>query len=250
MMRVWGCRCPHSSLGVLGISSEPLLSPSLRDSLAPGVPPAPPPSIGLARPAPPAGRPGTRVPVQCIPPGRLPSVRPPLPAASVQPRLTWTPASRLLRLPPPPQPSPPLQQPQPRRERGKEGGGGSPLRSACPLLSGPLPYALLPHAAAPAPSRPAQGSHACQARVTQATRGGTTRASSLLLSTRTSWGYPLPKPRAPPANGHRGPGRGRVLDETERGLREAGPGRQAGPGGVTPTSGKKGREMRKNLGRL
>lgn len=203
-----GRRCSRSSQRVLGISSEPLLSPSPRDPLVPGVPPAPP-SIGLARPAPPAKRPCARIPVQCSPPRPLQSVHSYPQPQSI--RLTSTPASRLL-------PLPPLQQPQPGRERvserAREGGGGSPLRSAHPLLSGrsalpllsrPLPCAqLCCRTRCPRPSRPAQGSHACQARVTQATGWGTTRASSLLLPTRTSWGYPLPKSRAPPANGHRG----------------------------------------------
>lgn len=96
-----GRRRPRPSLGDLGFSSEPLISPSLRDSLAPGGP-APPPPTGVARPAPPASPPGARIPVQ--PSRRPPSVRALLPAASVQPRLTSTPASRLLPLllPPPP----------------------------------------------------------------------------------------------------------------------------------------------------
>lgn len=145
---------------------------------------------------------------------RLPSVRLLLPAASVHPRLTSTPASRLhpLLLPLPP----PLQQPQPWRERvsarGREGGGGSPLRSACPLLSlfsGPLPYALQPRTLPPPlarlqplPASPREPRVPGPALPRQPA-GGTTRASSLPLPTRISWGCPLPKLWAPPTNGHR-----------------------------------------------
>lgn len=146
---------------------------------------------------------------------RLPSVRLLLPAASVHPRLTSTPASRLhpLLLPLPP----PLQQPQPWRERvsarGREGGRRRVSPPLClspplPLLRSPPLRSAAAHTAPaprtpPAPPGQPKGASRARPRVTQATCGGTTRASSLPLPTRISWGCPLPKLWAPPTNGHR-----------------------------------------------
>lgn len=164
-----GRSAPAPPWGTWACPSEALLSPSRRDSLAPWGP-APPPPIGVARPAPPASPPGARIPVQ--PSRRPPSVRALLPAASVHPRLTSTPASRLLPL---------LLLPPPRCSSRSLGGSVSaseggrrrvspPLCSSpplAPLRSPPLRSAAATHRPRPSlasrPSRPAQGSHACQA---------------------------------------------------------------------------------------
>lgn len=99
-------------------------------------------------------------------------------------------------------------------QRAREGGRrrvSPPLR-----LSPPLPLLRSPplrsaaahtapaHRTPPAPPGQPKGATRARPRVTQATGGGTTRASSLPLPTRISWGCPLPKPWAPPTNGHRG----------------------------------------------
>ena len=164
-----GRRRPRPSLGDLGISAEPLPSPSPRDSLAPRGP-APSPPIGVARPAPPVSPLGARIPVQ---PSRRPrSVRPLLPAASVSPfpshldaGLQTAPAAAAAAAATAAVAAAAAREGA--SQLARKGGGGSPLPSAHPLLSGPLPYASLAHRPRPLhssrPSRPAGGSHACQA---------------------------------------------------------------------------------------
>lgn len=189
------------------------------------MPPAPPPSIGLARPTPAASRPGARIPVQCSPAWRLQSVRPLLPIASVHSRLTSVLAARLLpllQLPPPPPPPPPLlplQQPQPGRDQVSEGGRlqvSPPLCSARPLLSGPLPYALLPpHGRCPRPSRSAQGSRACQAVLPRQLAGGPLAPPPCSFPRAPLGGIPSPSPGPLPPTVTGGHGRGKGLGETE-----------------------------------
>lgn len=191
---------------------------------------------------------------------RPPSVRALLPAASVHPRLTSTPASRLLPLLPPPPPRCSSRSPG-GSESASEGGRrrvSPPLCSSpplAPLRSPPRRSAAAAHRPRPSPasrpSRPAPGSHACQAPRYPGNRPG-------------NHSHPLPTPSharllgAPPSQAL-GPSRQRspgVLTEAggwgkPRGVcEETGPVRQAGSGGGTPTSRKRGREMRQNLGRL
>lgn len=149
-----GGRCPRSSLRVLGISSEPLLSPSPRIPVSPGCPGASllwlgPPSITSQE---------AMRPYSCaVQPSPASAVCPPLPAASVHPShlnagLQTAPAAAAA-----------VAAAAAAREgasqRAREGGGGSSLRSAHPLLSGrsalpllpspPLRSARLPHALPP-----------------------------------------------------------------------------------------------------
>lgn len=164
---------------------------------------APPPRIGVARPAPAPGPPGARIPVQ--PSRRPPSVRaqscPQPRSIPVSPRRRPPDCSRGCRHRRPAAAAAAREGASPRAE----GGGGAPLPSARPL-----PYAPLPPRTAPAPRSPPappgqpEGATRARPRVTRATGRVTTRATSLPLPTRASWGCPLPKPRAPPANGHRG----------------------------------------------
>lgn len=208
-----GAQRPRPSLGRLGSSlrapSQPLSQGFPRPR---GKEEAPPPPIGVARPAPPPSPPGARIPVQ-------PSRRPPSVRAQSYPQPLSIPVSPRRRPPDCPRgccsrrPVAAAAAREGASQRAQEGGGGSPLPSARPLLSllsGPLPYALLPPRTAPAPRSPPappgqpEGATRARPRVTRATGRVTTRATSLPLPTRASWGCPLPKPRAPPANGHRG----------------------------------------------
>lgn len=250
-----GRRRPRPSPGDLGFSSEPLLGPSRRDSLAPGGP-APPPPIGVARPAPPGSPPGARIPVQRS--RRPPSVRALLPAASVHPRLTSTPASRLLPLLLPPPPRCSSRSPG-GSESASEGGRrrvSPPLCSSpplAPLRSPPLRSAAAAHRPRPSlasrPSRPAQGSHSCQAPRYPGNRPG--NHSRPLPAPSHARFLGVPPSQAPGPSRQRSPG---VLAEAggwgrRRGVcEETGPVRQAGPGDGTPTSGKRGREMRQTWG--
>lgn len=126
---------------------------------------------------------------------------------------------------------------------------GLPTALLVPSFQVPSPT-LCCRTRCPRPSRPALESHACQASVTLATGGGGPLEPAPCFFPRAlPGGIPFPSPGPLPPTVTGGPGRGRGLGETERSLRgETGLGRQAGPGGRTPTSGK--REMRQNLGRL
>lgn len=134
------------------------------------------------------------------------------------------------------------------QEGAREGGRwrvSPPLCLSPPFRSPPL-RSTAAHAAAPAPSRPAQGSHACQTRVTQATRGGPLAPAPCSFPRAPPGGIPFPSPGPLP------PTVTGVLTETGcwmkwRGLREAGPRRQAGLGGH-PYWRKEGKEDETKLG--
>lgn len=205
MLRVWGADAPAPPRGSWASLLSPFSAPRPGIPLSPGCPGAS--FHWLGAPSTTSQEATRRVPVQCSPPRPLQSV-PSYPQP--QPiRLTSAPASRLL-------PLPPVQQPQAGRrrvrERARAGGGGSPLRSAHPLLSGrsalplsrPLPALRSAAARAPPPLQARPGEPRVPGPRYPGNRLGDHSRRSPLPPTRTSWGYPLPKSRAPPANGHRG----------------------------------------------
>lgn len=242
---------------VLGAQMPPLLPegpghllPAPSQPLSQGFPcprgaPAPP-SFGLARLAPPAKRPCARIPVRCSPPRPLQSVHSYPQPQSI--RLTSAPASRLL----PPLP-PLLQQPQPGRERvserAREGGGGSSLRSAHPLLSGrsALPLLSVPSPAlgsaaaraAPAPPGPPKGATRARPVLPRQPAGGPLAPAPCSFPRAPPGGIPFPSPGPLPPTVTGVPGRGRGLGETERDQRR-GRSRVRGNTGWTHPSERRG----------
>lgn len=160
---------------------------------------------------------------------RPPSVRALLPAASVHPRLTSTPASRLLPLLLPPPPRCSSRSPG-GSESASEGGRrrvSPPLCSSppfAPLRSPPLRSAAAAHRPRPSlasrPSRPAPGSHACQAPRYPGNRPGNHSRPLPAPSHARLLGVPPSQALGPSRQRSPGcPGRGGGLGETERGLR-------------------------------
>ncbi|XP_063652397.1 nascent polypeptide-associated complex subunit alpha, muscle-specific form-like [Pan troglodytes] len=187
--------------------------------------------------------PDTRIPVQSA--RRQPSVGPLLPAASVCPGLTSTPASGQLPLPLLAFAAAAAREGA--SQLGREGGRrrvsllSPPVCSSPPLRSPPLRSAAV---AAPAPREPpAPPASPREPRVTQATGPGTTRAPSLPLPTRASRrdaSFLSPRPLPPTVTGI--PGRDGDLGKTERVLRGDGTSETGRTGWRRPYEQEEGKE--------